>query len=146
MDRLHLYPSPESSRVCPSWHSAEGKRFFLALHLLNVGYRTGQVILREGRVGAAFFVLVSGSVEVVKESSGSEPVVLATLGAGEFFGEIATMQHMPRSASVRALQDTKCLVIWRLDFDSYIRRFPDVAAKVESALSARFNDRQDPED
>ncbi len=108
-------------------------------------YRAGQAILREGHVGAAFFVLVSGSVEVVKGRSGSEPVVLASLGAGEFFGEIATMKHMTRSASVRALQDTKCLVIWRLDFDSYIRRFPDVAAKVESALSARFNDGQDPE-
>jgi len=109
-------------------------------------YRTGQVILREGHVGAAFFMLVSGSVEVVKGRSGSEPVVLATLGAGEFFGEIATMRHMPRSASVRALQDTTCLVIWRLDFDSYIRRFPDVAAKVESAFSARFDDGQDRED
>ena len=39
------------------------------------------------------------------------------------------MKHMTRSASVRALQDTKCLVIWRLDFDSYIRRFPDVAPR-----------------
>ena len=73
-------------------------------------------------------------------------MVLATLGAGEFFGEIATMKHMTRSASVRALQDTKCLVIWRLDFDSYIRRFPAVAAKVELALSARFNDGREPED
>lgn len=125
---------------------SEGEIDILAQSTRVQTYRTGQVILREGRVGAAFFILVSGSVEVVKDSSGSEPVVLATLGAGEFFGEIATMKHMPRSASVRALQDTKCLAIWRLDFDSYIRRFPDVAAKVESALSARFNDRQDPED
>jgi CRP/FNR family transcriptional regulator, cyclic AMP receptor protein len=109
-------------------------------------YRTGQVILREGRVGAAFYILVSGSVEVVKSRSGSEPVVLATLGAGEFFGEIATMQHVPRSASVRALQETTCLVIWRLDFDSYLRRFPDVAAKVASAFSARVDDGHDPED
>ena len=109
-------------------------------------YRAGQIILREGHVGAAFFVLVSGSVAVVKGRSGAEPVVLATLGAGEFFGEIATMKHVPRSASVRALQDTKCLVIWRLDFDSYIRRFPAVAAKVEAALSARFNDGQEPEE
>ena len=109
-------------------------------------YRTGQVILREGRVGAAFLILVAGSVEVVKGRSGLEPVVLATLGAGEFFGEIATMQHVPRSASVRARQETKCLVIWRLDFDSYLRRFPEVAAKVSSAFSARVDDGHDPED
>ena len=109
-------------------------------------YRAGQVILREGRVGAAFFVLVSGSVEVVKGISSLEPMALNTLGVNEFFGEIATMRHGPRSASVRALEDTKCLVIWRLDFDSFVRRYPDVAAKVESVLSARLDDGQDPED
>ena len=109
-------------------------------------YRAGQVILREGRVGAAFFVLVSGSVEVVKGISSLEPMVLNTLGVNEFFGEIATMRHGPRSASVRALEETKCLVIWRLDFDSFVRRYPDVAAKVESILSARLDDGQDPED
>jgi CRP-like cAMP-binding protein len=125
---------------------SEGDIDLLAQSTRIQTFRAGQVILREGRVGAAFFVLVSGSVEVVKDNSGAEPVVLGTLGAGEFFGEIATMKHVPRSASVRALQDTMCLVIWRLDLDSYIRRFPDVAAKVESALSARFNDEQDPED
>jgi CRP-like cAMP-binding protein len=108
-------------------------------------YRTGQVILREGRVGAAFFVLVSGRVEVVQGISSSEPVVLATLGTGEFFGEIATMKHVTRSASVRALEETTCLVIWRLDFDSYIRQFPEVAARVEAALSARFDDGQEPD-
>ncbi len=108
-------------------------------------YRAGQVILREGRVGAAFFVLVSGSVEAVKGISSLEPMVLNTLGVNEFFGEIATMRHGPRSASVRALEDTKCLVIWRLDFDSFVRRYPDVAAKVESVLSARLDDGQDPE-
>src|SRR5882724_2271963 len=104
-------------------------------------YRTGQVILREGRVGAAFFVLLSGRVEVVKGMGTAESVVVATFRAGDFFGEIATMKHMTRSASVKALEETKCLVIRRLDFHSYIGRFPDLVAKVESALSARFGDR-----
>ena len=48
--------------------------------------------------------------------------------------------------SVRALQDTTCLAIWRADFESYIRQFPDVAAKVESTLIARFAAGQDPEE
>jgi CRP-like cAMP-binding protein len=109
-------------------------------------YRTGQVILREGRVGAAFFVIVSGNVEVVKGISSLEPVVLNRLGAEEFFGEIATMRHGPRSASVRALEDTTCLAIWRIDFDSFVRRYPEVAAKVESVLAARLDDGQDHKD
>ncbi len=73
-------------------------------------------------------------------------MLVNTLGVNEFFGEIATMRHGPRSASVRALEDTTCLAIWRLDFDSFVRRYPDVAAKVESLLSARLDDGQETED
>ena len=103
-------------------------------------YKAGQTIVIEGRVGAAFFIVVSGSVEVFKRSKDSDEVVLATLGAGEFFGELAIMKHVPRSANVRALQDTTCLVIRRADFESYIRKFPDVAEVVESTLIARFGE------
>ena len=48
------------------------------------------------------------------------------------------MKHVPRSANVRAVQDTSCLVIRRADFESYIRHFPDVAKVVESTLIARL--------
>ncbi len=106
-------------------------------------YRARQVIIREGRIGAAFFVIVSGSVEVIKDINGSEPVAVATLGAGEFFGEIATMKHETRSASVQAAEDTKCLVIWQVDFGSYVSRHPEVAAKLETVYSARFGDESD---
>jgi len=102
-------------------------------------YKPGQVILREGRVGAAFFILVSGKVEVVKGIGTPESVVLRTLGAGEFFGEVAAMKHVTRSASVRALEETQCLMIQRLHFDAYVEQFPGVLAKIESALSARVD-------
>jgi CRP-like cAMP-binding protein len=67
--------------------------------------------------------------------------VLATLGPGDFFGELAALKHGLRSASVRAVSETKCLMIQRLHLDSYIEQYPNVLAKVESALSARFDDR-----
>ena len=103
-------------------------------------YKARQIIVIEGRVGAAFFILVSGSVEVIKRRGQSDEQVLATLGTGDFFGELATMKHVPRSASVRALQDSKCLVIRRADFEAYISKFPEVTAKVESTLIARFGE------
>lgn len=103
-------------------------------------YKAGQMIVIEGRVGAAFFLLVSGSVEVIKRRGQSDEKILATLEAGDFFGELATMRHVPRSASVRALQDSTCLVIRRADFEAYISKYPDVVAKVESTLIARFGD------
>jgi CRP-like cAMP-binding protein len=101
-------------------------------------HKAGEVILKEGRVGAAFFILVSGRVEVVKGISTPDPAVLATFGPGEFFGEISTIKHLPRSASVRALDDGECLVIWRTDFDGFISQFPEAAAKVEAVARARL--------
>jgi CRP/FNR family cyclic AMP-dependent transcriptional regulator len=103
-------------------------------------YEPGRVILREGRVGAAFFLIVSGSVEVIKALGKPEEKVVNELGAGDFFGEIANMKHSLRVASVRALTETQCLMIQRLHIDSYIKRFPSVLAKVELALADRSGD------
>jgi len=106
-------------------------------------YGPGDVIVREGRVGAALFVVISGNVEVIKGMTGADPEVVAKLGVGDFFGEIAVMKHVPRSASVRALSETKCLVIRRLDLESYIERYPNIASKVELALFTRFDKSQE---
>ncbi|MBL8593073.1 MAG: cyclic nucleotide-binding domain-containing protein [Devosia sp.] len=100
-------------------------------------YEPGRVILREGRVGAAFFLIVSGEVEVVKALGKPEEKIVNRLGAGDFFGEIANMKHTTRVASVRAVTETKCLMIQRLHLDSYIERFPAVLAMVDQAVAAR---------
>jgi CRP-like cAMP-binding protein len=100
-------------------------------------YPPGRVILREGRVGTAFYLLTSGTVEVIRGLGTPEEAVIAIIGAHDFFGEIATMKHTPRSASVRALSETKCLKIQRMHFDSYVEQFPSVLAKIEVALTTR---------
>jgi CRP-like cAMP-binding protein len=101
-------------------------------------YKSGQTIVREGHAGAAFFILFSGRVQVIKRKAGSAEEVVATLGAGEFFGEFATMKHKHRWASVHAVEETVCLVIWRTDFESFIQQFPVVAARVKSTLAVRY--------
>jgi CRP-like cAMP-binding protein len=103
-------------------------------------YPPGRVILREGRVGAALYLLTSGTVEVIRGLDTPQEAVIATMEAQDFFGEIATMKHLPRSASVRAMSETKCLMIKRLHFDSYVEQFPSVLAKIEVALAARHPD------
>ena len=108
------------------------------------GFQAGQVIVREGRVGAAFFIIVSGSVEVVKGLGSPQETVLAKLGPGEFFGEISTVKHLPRSASVRATEDSDCLVIRRTDFEAFISQFPGAAIKVEAAARARLAELKGP--
>lgn len=64
----------------------------------------GEFFFREGDRGESMFVLESGTVDVVRNGSGTS-VVLCTLGAGDSFGEMALIDLGPRSASVRAVED-----------------------------------------
>ena len=61
----------------------------------------GEVIVREGELSNAFYVLEEGSVEIVKHLDSSAPVLLAVLEAGDFFGEMSFLECQARSASVR---------------------------------------------
>jgi hypothetical protein len=82
----------------------------------------GSVIVRQGEAGAEFFVLIDGFVNVERDDiEGSiEPQVIATLGPGEYFGELALMTDEPRNASVVAATRCRVLVISRGAFDTYV--------------------------
>ncbi len=64
-------------------------------------YAAGQEIFREGDPSDYVGWILSGSVEVVKEM-GDWPVVLGSVGAGEFVGEMGVIERQPRGASIRA--------------------------------------------
>jgi CRP-like cAMP-binding protein len=64
------------------------------------------VLAREGRIGREFFLILSGSVAVTRRGRR-----VNTLGAGEFFGELAAINPGPRNATVTALTDLDVLVI-----------------------------------
>ncbi|HLF77992.1 MAG TPA: cyclic nucleotide-binding domain-containing protein [Dehalococcoidia bacterium] len=80
-------------------------------------YHDGDVIVREGELGVAFYVVSEGHVEVFKHSGGVDQVV-ATLGPGSFFGEMALFDNHVRSASVRAKGPCECLVLTKWDFNA----------------------------
>lgn len=96
-------------------------------------YKTGEDIVREGDRGAGFFLITKGKVEILKGGSR-----LNTLGAGEFFGEMALLDNHPRVATVRALEDTACLALSRWDFVAELRANPDLAIEMLEAVSARL--------
>lgn len=75
-------------------------------------FEAGQVIIRQGDIGRAMYILQSGRVEVVQERDGAEER-LATLGPGEHFGEIAVLKDTRRTATVRALEPVTVLRISR---------------------------------
>jgi len=103
-------------------------------------FATGDVIVKEGEQAVGFFYLLSGRVEVVKGAEGSSPKVLRTMGPGDFFGEMALLDNYLRSATVRALEDTECLQLWRWDFLYALRTNPQIAAEILPVLSRRLRE------
>jgi CRP-like cAMP-binding protein len=103
-------------------------------------YPAGGVIIKEGEEAAGFFVVSSGRVQVVKEMGAPKETVLATLGPGEFFGETALLSAYPRTASVRAMEETHCLAMTRSDFTSVLKSNPEIAVKMLVTLALRLRE------
>jgi CRP-like cAMP-binding protein len=103
-------------------------------------FSPGEIIVEEGRTGNGLYFITSGLVEVVRGASTATPRTLATLGKGEFFGEMALLEEWPRSATVRALEDTACIGIDRWLFLMQLRRDPDIAIVMLQAMARRLRE------
>ncbi|MFO0948512.1 MAG: cyclic nucleotide-binding domain-containing protein [Planctomycetota bacterium] len=102
-------------------------------------FPAGTVILKENEDGETAYIILKGSVEVTKSLSG-KPIHLATLGAGEIFGEMSMIDEKPRSATVTAAEDTEVHEIHRDDFFQVFQTNPDAAGKLLSGLFERLRE------
>jgi CRP-like cAMP-binding protein len=93
----------------------------------------GQVMAKEGDRGREFFVLIEGEADVTKGDRS-----INTMNEGDFFGEIALVTKMPRTASVTATTDVRVLVITERDFGALLKRSPEVGRGVAEALAERI--------
>jgi signal transduction histidine kinase len=83
----------------------------------------GEWLMREGAIGDTLYLVLEGEIEVSKRS-GEQDVVLAVRTPGDLIGELALLDRTPRSASCRALQDSRLLVIKRQDFQQVLSASP----------------------
>jgi CRP-like cAMP-binding protein len=100
----------------------------------------GEVVLREGELSDALYAIKSGEVEVYGGEP-SAPLILARLGAGEIFGEIAAMEGTRRSASVRAVTDCELLRLEASDLNALLDKHREVRRQVEEKAQGRAEDR-----
>jgi CRP-like cAMP-binding protein len=94
------------------------------------------VIVRQGDEAIDMFVIQSGAVEISR-GTGSRRTVLATLGQGDFFGEMSLLESLPREADVTALTRTELLVITQGGLLVRLRRDPTFAIEMLHKLSSR---------
>jgi CRP/FNR family cyclic AMP-dependent transcriptional regulator len=112
-----------------------GKRELERLSQLTDEVEIGldRVLAEQGETGHEFFIVLDGRLIVL---DGREPI--ATLGPGDFFGEIALLDGRPRTATVRAEGITRLLVIGHREFHALMDEFPTVRAAVLQAVADRL--------
>ena len=93
----------------------------------------GNVLCKEGETGQEFFVIIDGKVEV--KAKGKR---VASLGAGDFVGEIALLERIPRTATVTAETPLRFFVLTRESFRHLVDQNPTVERKVLRALALRL--------
>lgn len=96
-----------------------------------------EVIVREGDPGTSFFLIEDGEVEVHTQDPSGKPVVLAQLGAGEFFGEVSVLTGKPRTATIVARTPVTVIEIAKKDLDRIARQFPDVRTVLQRFYERR---------
>jgi MFS family permease len=105
----------------------------LARSLVRVPAPVGTEITRQGEVGDRFYLVDEGEMEVASDGE-----VLATLGPGDYFGEIALLRDVPRTATVSARTDASLLALERDEFVSAVSGHPASREAADAVVAARL--------
>lgn len=104
-------------------------------------YVPGQVIISEHEPGDTFYLIQSGSVQLMKSVNGTQKN-LDILKAGEFFGEMAILDNSPRSATCMAKDNVKCLEFSKENFESLVTSNPQIGLGLLKLFSKRIYDQK----
>lgn len=85
-----------------------------------VSYSAGEFVIQQGEMGDKFFLIRSGTVEILKDADG-QLRSLGTLDPGDFFGELALLKHEPRAATIKALEKVEAFILPKDKFDEVVR-------------------------
>lgn len=96
------------------------------------------VIFQEQEQADAFFLIIEGKVKVMLTDREGREVIVAILGSGEYFGEMALLDTAGRSAQVMAMQPCRVLALAKDDFYRCLNGHPDIAMKIIQLLSQRL--------
>ncbi len=103
-------------------------------------YAPNQAIFKEGDPGDGMYIVKSGLVHISAAGSGGDLRVLSKLGPGELFGEMAVIDHDPRSASATAAEETTVYFVARNDFLEMLTRTPRLSMGLVREISKRLRD------
>ena len=104
----------------------------------EVRFRPGEVVIKRGEMGETMYLMLDGEVSVhIGDESGSE-IEVDRIKAGDYFGEMALFEDVPRSATIRTETDSRLLVLHKQEFKEIVREYPQIALTICKVLSSRI--------
>lgn len=133
MDRLDLL------RIVPIFTELDDKVLKKIVEIgLERKYTKNSIVFLEEEIGAILFIIISGKVKIVRTDDDGKEVILSILGTGDFFGEMALLDGLPRSATVVALDKTELFIIHRREFLELMETSPQIATSLMNELTRRL--------
>jgi CRP-like cAMP-binding protein len=114
----------------------------LTSHLEDQHFLAGEVIFYEGDFSQELYIVVLGAVRIVKDYKGRHEHTMNVLGIGDFFGEMAIFEGLPRSGTAVTNVESELLVLPPEKFKQTIYQKPDMAFEIFRELSARVRRRE----
>jgi CRP/FNR family transcriptional regulator, cyclic AMP receptor protein len=131
--RLHKDAKVELISRVPLFARCSKKELRMIANLADqIEWPEGKTLIKEGRLGSEFFILIDGTVAVSRDGR-----KLRELGAGEWVGEVALISNVPRTATVVTTSPIRALVMTRGGFSQLMKDSPSIAAKVLAGLGER---------
>ena len=103
-------------------------------------FAKGHVLFHEGDEGEEMYIIQTGRVAIKKKIGGEGDTTLATLEKGDFFGEMALLERLPRSATAELVEDGDLIVIAGETFGDMIKANPEIAVRMLRKYSIRLRD------
>ncbi len=113
---------------------------FIIERLKFKSFDENHTICKIGDPGDTMFIIITGGVDIIiVDQEGNEQVV-ASLGSGDYFGEMALLTGEPRSATVRATEPSEMFLLVQKDFDVILEKFPSISLSMGKVVSKRLRE------
>jgi CRP-like cAMP-binding protein len=105
---------------------------------MRKSFTKDSVVLFEHETGSALFVIIQGKLKVSRVSDDGKEVILTILSESDFFGEMAILDGLTRSANVTAMEDSDLFIIQRSEFLDLLQNHPEIAIALLQELTQRL--------
>ena len=107
----------------------------VAKYMNFMDFQPREIVFREGEKGDYVCFVAEGSLNVLKKNENGRQVIIASLNKGRSIGEMSVIDDFPRSATVKARNDTTLVILTRKGFDQILKVHPNIGVKILKGIS-----------